>query len=93
MLGGVFSGGPQSAALWSEAGLAWLLLRSRPVLGGSAITRELLIVPMAAGVTVVGSVVEQILSMNAPFSSGFATLWIGRALGVMAVAPLAANLN
>ena len=93
MLGGVFSGGPQSAALWAEAGVAWLLLRSRPVLGGSAITRELLIVPMAAGVTVVGSVVEQILSMNAPFSSGFATLWIGRALGVMAVAPLAASLN
>ena len=60
MLGGVFSGGPQSAALWAEAGVAWLLLRSRPVLGGSAITRELLIVPMAAGVTVVGSVVEPI---------------------------------
>ena len=73
--------------------MAWILLRSRPVLGSTAIVRELLIVPMAAGVTVVGAVVEQVLSMNTPFSSGFATLWIGRAFGVMAVAPLAVNLG
>jgi len=93
LAGGVFNGGPQAAALLAEAGLAWLLSRSRPVLGTSALTRELLIVPMAGGVTVVGAVVEQLLSMNTPFGPGFATLWIGRALGVMAVAPLAVNLG
>jgi hypothetical protein len=48
---------------------------------------------MAVGVTMIGALVEQILSMNTPFSSGFATLWIGRAFGVMAVAPLAVNLG
>jgi hypothetical protein len=63
------------------------------MLGTSAIFRELMIVPMSGGVTVVGAVVEQILSMNTPFSSGFATLWIGRAFGVMAVAPLVVNLG
>ena len=93
LAGGIFSGGPQVAALWVEAGTVWILLRSRPVLGGSAIVRELLIVPMAVGVTMIGALVEQILSMNTPFSSGFATLWIGRAFGVMAVAPLAVNLG
>lgn len=93
LAGGIFSGGPQVAALWVEAGLAWGLLRSRRMLGTSAIFRELMIVPMSGGVTVVGAVVEQILSMNTPFSSGFATLWIGRAFGVMAVAPLVVNLG
>lgn len=93
LAGGIFSGGPQVAALWVEAATVWILLRSRPVLGGSAIVRELLIVPMAVGVTMIGALVEQILSMNTPFSSGFATLWIGRAFGVMAVAPLAVNLG
>ena len=93
LAGGIFNGGPQAAALLAEAGLAWLLFRSRAVLGTSALTRELLIVPMAGGVTVVGAVVEQIMSMNTPFGPGFATLWIGRALGVMAVAPLAVNLG
>jgi len=63
------------------------------MLGSTAIFRELMIVPMSGGVTVVGAVVEQILSMNTPFSSGFATLWIGRAFGVMAVAPLVVNLG
>ena len=93
LAGGIFSGGPQVAALWVEAGLAWGLLQSRPMLGTTAIFRELMIVPMSGGVTVVGAVVEQILSMNTPFSSGFATLWIGRAFGVMAVAPLVVNLG
>ena len=93
LAGGIFSGGPQVAALWVEAGLAWGLLRSRRMLGTTAIFRELMIVPMSGGVTVVGAVVEQILSMNTPFSSGFATLWIGRAFGVMAVAPLVVNLG
>jgi Histidine kinase len=93
LLGGIFSGGPQVAALLAEAGLAWLLFRSRPILGTSALTRELLIVPMAGGVTVVGAVVEQVMAMNTPFGPGFATLWIGRALGVMAVAPLVVNLG
>ena len=93
LLGGVLAGVPESAALWVEAGMAWALLRSRPILGGAAIVRELMIVPMAAGVTVVGAFVEQFLSMNMPFSSGFATLWIGRALGVMALAPLTVNLD
>ena len=93
LAGGILSGGPQVAALWVEAGLAWGLLRSRRMLGTSAIFRELMIVPMSGGVTVVGAVVEQILSMNTPFSSGFATLWIGRAFGVMAVAPLVVNLG
>jgi hypothetical protein len=63
------------------------------MLGTTAIFRELMIVPMSGGVTVMGAVVEQILSMNTPFSSGFATLWIGRAFGVMAVAPLVVNLG
>ena len=90
---GIFSGGPQAAALLAEGGLAWILYRSRPVLGTSILTRELLIVPMAGGVTLVGAMLEQVLSMNAPFGPGFATLWIGRALGVMAVAPLALNLG
>ena len=93
LAGGIFSGGPQFAALWVEAGLAWGLLRSRRMLGTTAIFRELMIVPMSGGVTVMGAVVEQILSMNTPFSSGFATLWIGRAFGVMAVAPLVVNLG
>jgi len=93
LAGGILSGGPQVVALWVEAGLAWGLLRSRRMLGTSAIFRELMIVPMSGGVTVVGAVVEQILSMNTPFSSGFATLWIGRAFGVMAVAPLVVNLG
>lgn len=93
LAGGIYSGGPQTAALLAEAGLAWVLFRSRPVLGTSALTRELLIVPMSGGVTVVGAVVEQLLSMNTPFGTGFATLWIGRAFGVMAVAPLAVNLG
>lgn len=93
LAGGIFNGGPQAAALLAEAGLAWLLFRSRAMLGTSALTRELLIVPMAGGVTVVGAVVEQVMSMNTPFGPGFATLWIGRALGVMAVAPLAVNLG
>jgi hypothetical protein len=93
LAGGILSGGPQAAALLAEAGLAWVLFRSRPILGTSALTRELLIVPMAGGVTVVGAVVEQALSMNTPFGPGFATLWIGRALGVMAVAPLTVNLG
>ena len=93
LAGGLFSGGPQVAALLAEGGLAWILFRSRSVLGRSALTRELLIVPMAGGVSVVGAVVEQALSLNTPFGPGFATLWIGRALGVMAVAPLAVNLG
>ena len=93
LAGGILSGGPQVAALWVEAGLACGLLRSRRMLGTTAIFRELMIVPMSGGVTVVGAVVEQILSMNTPFSSGFATLWIGRAFGVMAVAPLVVNLG
>ena len=93
LAGGIFSGGPQVAALWVEAGLAWGLLRSRPMLGTTALFRELMIVPMSGGVTVVGAVVEQVLSLNTPFSSGFATLWIGRAFGVMAVAPLVVNLG
>jgi len=93
LAGGIFSGGPQVAALGVEAGLAWGLLRSRPMLGTTAIFRELMIVPMSGGVTVMGAVLEQILSMNTPFSSGFATLWIGRAFGVMAIAPLVVNLG
>jgi len=93
LAGGIFSGGPQVVALWVEAGMVWILLCSRPVLGTTAIFRELLIVPMAAGVTVVGALVEQVLSMNTPFSLGFATLWIGRAFGVMAMAPLVVNLG
>jgi hypothetical protein len=93
LAGGILSGGPQAAALLAEAGLAWVLFRSRPILGTSALTRELLIVPMAGGVTVVGAVVEQAFSMNTPFGPGFATLWIGRALGVMAVAPLTVNVG
>jgi hypothetical protein len=63
------------------------------MLGTTAIFRELMIVPMSGGVTVMGAVLEQILSMNTPFSSGFATLWIGRAFGVMAIAPLVVNLG
>jgi len=93
LAGGILSGGPQAVALLAEGGLAWLLFKSRPVLGTSALTRELLIVPMAGGVTVVGAVVEQVTAMSTPFGPGFATLWIGRALGVMAVAPLAVNLG
>jgi len=93
LAGGIFSGGPQVSALWLEAGVAWGLLQSRPMLGTTAIFRELMIVPMSAGVTMTGAVVEQVLSMNTPFSSGFATLWIGRAFGVMAVAPLVVNLG
>lgn len=93
LAGGLFSGGPQVAGCWVEAGLAWLLARSRPVLGTSALTRELLIVPMAGGMTVVGAVLEQLVSRNAPFGSGFATLWIGQALGVMAVSPLVVNVG
>jgi hypothetical protein len=48
---------------------------------------------MAVGVTMIGALVEQTLSLNTPFSSGFATLWIGRAFGVMAIAPLVVNLG
>ena len=88
---GLLAGGPQVAGCWAAAGVAWVLAQSRPILGSSALTRELLIVPMAGGVTLVGTVVEQLASLHTPFGPGFATLWIGQALGVVAVAPFVVN--
>lgn len=92
-LAGLLSGAPQVAGCWGEAALAFGLSRSRSLLGRSPLTRELLIVPMAGGITLVGTLLEQVASMHPPFESGFATLWIGRALGVVALAPLVASMG
>lgn len=93
LAGGLFSGAPQVAGCWAEALLAFGLSRSRSLFGQSALTRELLIVPMAGGITVVGSMVEQMASLHPPFDAGFSTLWIGRALGVVALAPLTVHMG
>jgi len=90
LAGGLLGGGPEVAGLWAEAGLAWLLAKSEPTLGRVNL-RNLIILPMAAGVTVAGTVVEQLASFSLPFGPGFGILWAGRALGVMALAPLIAK--
>ena len=87
LAGGPLAGGPEVAGLWVEAVLAWLLAKSEPSLGRVNL-RNLIILPMAAGVTVAGTLAEQMVSFSVPFGPGFGTLWAGRALGVMALAPL-----
>jgi len=87
LAGGLLGGGPEVGALLTEAGLAWLIVASARQLFPAHL-RALLVIPMAAGVTFVGVLVEQILSFNLPFGPGFGLSWTLRSLGVMAVAPL-----
>lgn len=90
LAGGPLAGGPEVAGLWTEAILAWGLAQSESTLGRVNL-RNLIILPMAAGVTVAGTLVEQLASFSLPFGPGFGILWAGHALGVMALAPLLAK--
>jgi hypothetical protein len=94
MLGGLLYGLPQTAALVAEAMLSSSLVASiRHWRIWPSPLRSLVIWPLAAGVTLAGSVLEQVFAAGQPMGSGFGNLWAGRALGVAAVAPLVAHLG
>jgi len=75
-----------------EAGLARLIAASARQLTSPHL-RALLVIPMAAGVTFAGVLVEQTLGFNMPFGPGFGVSWTLQSLGVMAVAPLLRALD
>lgn len=94
LLGGMLYGLPQTAALIAEALLTSFLITSlRFGRFWPSPLRSLVIWPLAAGVTLAGSVLEQVFAAGHPMGSGFGNLWAGRALGVAAVAPLVAHLG
>jgi len=92
LAGGLLGGGPETGSLLVEGGLAGLLAVSARQLTSPHL-RALLVIPMAAGVTFAGALVEQILSFNIPFGPGFGVSWTLQSLGVMAVAPLVQALD
>jgi hypothetical protein len=92
LAGGLLGGGPEVGALLVEGGLAWLIAASARQLSSPHL-RALLVIPLAAGVTFAGALVEQILSFNIPFGPGFGVSWTLQSLGVMAVAPLVQALD
>lgn len=94
LLGGLLYGLPQAAALMAEALLTTSLIASiRHGKFWPSPLRSLVIWPLAAGVTLAGAVVEQVLAAGPPMGQGFGNLWAGRALGVAAVAPLVARVG
>lgn len=92
LLGGLFQGGPETGSLLLEAGMAWLVASSARQLSSPHL-RALVVLPMAAGVTFAGTLLEQLLSFNIPFGPGFGVSWTLQALGVMAIAPMVQALN
>jgi len=94
VLGGFLYGLPQAAALVGEALLTRVLVASiRQWRIWPSPLRSLVIWPLAAGVTLAGAVLEQLLAAGPPMGQGFGNLWAGRALGVAAVAPLVARMG
>ena len=92
LLGGLLQGGPESGSLLLEAVLAWLVASSAKQLNSPHL-RALVVLPMAAGVTFAGALLEQALSFNIPFGPGFGLSWTLQALGVMAMAPMVQALD
>lgn len=94
MLGGILYGLPQTAALLAEALLTTLLMASlRSGRLWPSPLRSLVIWPLAAGVTLVGAVLEELCAAGQLMGSSFGGLWAGQALGVAALAPLVAHLG
>jgi hypothetical protein len=92
LAGGLLGGAPETGSLLVEGVLAWLITTSvRKV--ASPHLRALVVIPIAAGVTFAGVLVEQILGFNMPFGPGFGISWTLQSLGVMAVAPLVQALD
>ena len=90
--GGILTGGPESGCLLLEAVLGWFVGSSARQLSSPHL-RALVVLPLAAGVTFAGALVEQLLSFNIPFGPGFGVSWTLQALGVMALAPLIQALD
>lgn len=86
------SGGPEAGGLILAAFLTTGLIRSVGEEGGIGL-RGMIVVPLAAGVTLAAVLLAQMLSGQVPFSPGFGTLWAEQALGVMAFAPLVAKVG
>ena len=92
LTGGWETGGPEAGGLLVEAFLTFALLRSVGEGGGIGL-RGMILLPLATGVTVAGTVATQIFSGMAPFDQGFGSTWASQALGVMALAPLVAKIG
>lgn len=92
LVGGLLGGAPETGSLLVETGLAWLITVSARQLASPHL-RALVVIPMAAGVTFAGVLVEQLLGFNMPFGPGFGVSWTLQSLGVMAMAPLVQALD
>lgn len=90
--GGLLGGAPETGSLLVEGVLAWLITVSARQLASPHL-RALVVIPMAAGVTFAGVLVEQLLGFNMPFGPGFGVSWTLQSLGVMAMAPLVQALD
>ena len=92
LAGGLVGGAPEVGSLLVESVLAWFITISARQLAVPHL-RVAVVIPMAAGVTFVGVLIEQLLGFNIPFGPGFGVSWTLQSLGVMAMAPLVKALD
>ena len=92
LLEGWRTGGPESGGLILGAFITTGLIRSVGEEGGTGL-RGMIVVPLAAGVTLAGVLFAQMLAGSVPFSPGFGSRWAEQALGVMAISPLVAKIG
>lgn len=85
-------GGPEAGGLILCAFVTSGLVRSVGEDGGTGL-RGMIVVPLAAGVTLAGVLFAQMLEGGVPFSEGFGSRWAEQALGVMALSPLVAKIG